>query len=245
MDNAQVIREAIQHVCMLREKVQTQQQLGMAFKWVKRIQSARFQACYADLLASCDFGAASHFFLEDLYGEADYSDRDMQFARIAGTLSSVFPSSVIGTATALARLHVLTEELDYLMAMECMGMHSLVSDNDMWCYVTAWRAVGRRSDRQHQLQAVLDMGHALADLTRKPGLSILLNLMRAPAARSGLSSLQQFLERGFKTFSALSHTKGKVDDFLSTIEYRESAWMNAMFDAPKKECLEQFMKPIE
>ena len=236
MDNAKIIRDAINQVFTLREKAQALPQLGLAVKGVKRIQSDRFQTCYADLIASPEFSGATRFFLDELYGDADYSARDLQFARIAGTLSAVFPSSVVGTAVALAQLHALTEELDHLMAMECMAQGIVTPEGEVSRYMTAWRAVGRRSDRQHQLETVLSIGHKLTELTRKPGISIMLNLMRVPAARSGLASLQQFLERGFNLFASLSRTKGKADEFLRTIEYRENAWMNAMYEAPKAEC---------
>jgi hypothetical protein len=78
----------------------------------------------------------------------------------------------------------------------------------------------------------------LADLTRKPGVALLLKLMRRPATVAGLGSLQQFLERGFGIFADLSRSKGKVSEFLSSVERRELAWLNAMFsNAADKEAL--------
>jgi hypothetical protein len=203
----------------------------MAVAAVRRLQADRFRRCYADLMASRDFGAASNFFLEELYGEADYAERDQQFSRIAGTLTTVFPASVVSTAVALSQLHLLTEELDHQMAVHCLLHAKDAFSPDAASYLAAWRGVVRRSDRQHQLESVLTLGHQLADLTRKPGLALLLKLMRRPASSAGLGSLQRFLERGFETFATLARSKGKIPEFLSTIEARESDWLNSMFSS--------------
>lgn len=234
MDPASNIRDSVAKVTQLRLRAAADPGLGNAVTAVKRIQSARFRRCYADLLVSQDFGAVSRFFLDELYGEADYAERDTQFARIAGTLATVFPASVTGTAVALAQLHLLTEELDHQMALECLARARCAGGPFAHTYLAAWHSLGRRADRQHQLETVLAIGHQLAELTRKPGLALLLKLMRRPAASAGLGSLQHFLERGFETFAALSRRKGKVSEFLSTIEGRESAWLEAMFDASEQ-----------
>jgi hypothetical protein len=230
MDPASTIRDSIAEVALLRARATADTRLGIAVTAVKRLQAARFRRCYADLLESKVFGAASRFFLEELYGEADYAERDHQFARIAGTLATVFPASVVGTAVDLAHLHALTEELDHQMASDYLVHTQGPVLPDAASYLAAWHSVGRQSDRQHQLVTVLALGNQLADLTRKPGLAMLLKLMRRPASRAGMGSLQHFLERGFETFATLSRTKGKVAEFLSTIEQRESEWLDGMFD---------------
>ncbi len=219
-------------VAALRARAAAQPALGAAVSTVKRLQALRFRRCYADLMASKDFGPAARFFLEELYGDADYAQRDQQFARIAGTLATVFPASVVETAVSLSQLHALTEYLDQLMASHILEHMQAPSGLDAVGYVAAWHSVGRHTERLQQLADVLALGRELAVLTNKPGLALLLKLMRRPAASAGLGSLQQFLERGFAIFGSLSHNKGKVDLFLSTVESRESAWLDGMFTNP-------------
>lgn len=232
MDAASTIRNSMETVAALRAKASTQPSLGAAVSAVKRLQAQRFRRCYSDLMDSKDFGPASRFFLEELYGDADYAQRDQQFARIAGTLATVFPASVVETAVSLSQLHALTEKLDHLMASHLLQQVSAPSGIDAKAYVAAWHSVDRRADRQQQLTDVLALGRELAVLTNKPGLALLLKLMRRPAASAGLGSLQQFLERGFAIFAALSRSKGKVEVFLSTVDTRESAWLDGMFTNP-------------
>jgi hypothetical protein len=63
-------------------------------------------------------------------------------------------------------------------------------------------------------------------------LSIALKLMRRPAQAAGLSSLQQFLESGFSAFASL----GDAQAFLATINEREHAWIDTLFDAAPDSC---------
>ena len=229
MDNAHIIRDSIESVFTVRSKVRSDPKLHEAMAHVKRFQAARFSNCYTDLIESREYGPAARFFLDELYGDADYSSRDAQFARIAGTLTTVFPASVVSTAVALARLHALTEQLDYQMACQWMQQPGALADAAR--YRASWKAVGRRADRVQQLDIALFIGLRLSDLTRKPGLGTLLKLMRRPAASAGLASLQLFLEQGFAIFGALSKSKKSAAFFLETVQQRESDWINAMFEA--------------
>jgi hypothetical protein len=102
-------------------------------------------------------------------------------------------------------------------------------------YVRAWRKVGRRTDRESQLTVVLVIGRKMSRFTRTPGLRMMLKMMRGPAVAAGLGSLQRFLEDGFDTFAAMARNNG-ADDFLGTIEERESRLIAMLFDADLVAC---------
>ena len=95
--------------------------LQAALGRVKRVQSRRFAGTYADLLAAGPYSAATRFFLDELYSDKDYAERDAQFARIAGAIESLFPAQIADTAVDLAQLHALTEELDQAMAVASLS----------------------------------------------------------------------------------------------------------------------------
>lgn len=228
MDSAERIRRAVAQVQQLRATTAATEAAA-----VKRLQSRRFAATYADLLAAGGpAGGAARFFLDQLYGDRDYSDRDAQFARIAGTLQTVFPAAVTGTAVALAELHALTEGLDLELAR---ALPSQPHATEAGRYVMAWRSVGRQPDRRRQLAEVLAIGRDLGRLTRTPGLGVMLRMMRGPAAAAGMGSLQQFLESGFETFGRLARAHG-VEPFLRTIDVREKALMDLLFDGEIVAC---------
>jgi hypothetical protein len=231
-NTAETIRQAVAEVEALRRESRDMPEIGAAVTRVKRLQARRFESTYADLLASGRYSAAARFFLEELYSERDYAERDAQFARIAGAVEKLFPREVADTASALAQLHALTESLDHALARALIPHGS----DEVSAYVRAWKAVGRRADRQRQLEAVVAIGSELARLTRLPGPRLMLRMMRAPAASAGLGALQRFLEAGFDTFAAIARDRGGAERFLDTIREREQCLMETMFEADAVAC---------
>ena len=236
---SEVIRGCVERVAELRNLARGRPELDQALHWVKEFQSRRFAATYADLLNSREFGAASRFFLMELYGDWDYAQRDAQFARIATALEKYFPASVVATAVALAELHALTEELDFAMAQAALDANIRGHQDACLRYLESWRLVGRMADRTRQLDAVLKVGAELDRLTQIRGLRMMLRMMRGPAKAAGLDALQRFLEAGFDTFSDMSSTKNLAANFLETIGNRERTWIGKLFNMPQEACLRE------
>lgn len=187
---------------------------------VKRYQQARFARTYADLLANPRYAGAAHFFLDDLYGPGDFSQRDSQFVRIVPALVRLFPGEVVVTVEALTALHALSEQFDSEMARHIDNQPVTAAN-----YVTAWRRTGQPASRQRQIDLMLDVGRALDVYTHRPLLRHSLRAMRVPARAAGLSALQTFLECGFDTFRAMHG----ANDFLAQIAYRERAMAASLF----------------
>jgi len=232
MHTADTIRQAVAEVEALRRESRDLPAIGAAVTRIKRLQARRFEGTYADLLASGPYSAAARFFLQELYSDRDYADRDAQFARIAGALEKLFPRDVADTAAALAQLHVLTESLDHAMAR---ALDAAAAD-EVAAYVQAWKAVARREDRSRQVQTVLAIGAEMERLTRLPGLRLMLRMMRGPASAAGLSSLQGFLESGFDTFAGVAKQRGGAERFLQVIQEREQRLLDLLFDADPVSC---------
>lgn len=232
MTAADTIRHALDRVAALRSEAAGDTRLLQGLKAIKRLQAQRFAGTYGDLLTTKAFAAPTHFFLHELYSERDFSDRDQQFARIAGALQTFFPTQVVSTAVALAELHAQTEALDLAMAQAWCAL----GGEDVPRYLKAWRSVASLPVRQAQLQAVLDIGAQLDRLTRTPGLRMTLRMMRGPAKVAGLASLQAFLEAGFDTFAGMGGRGAQALEFLNTIAQRETHWIEALFNAPVVAC---------
>jgi len=241
MQASNQIRESLAQVVAMRQRVVDQPELAQALHIVKQLQAQRFAGTYQDLLHSASYAACASFFLEELYCAKDFAERDAQFARIAGALQRTFPQQVVATVVALAELHQLTEELDLEMALNWQLQPGLPREQ---AYVQAWRALGRREDRLWQLDTVQHIGQELGHLTRKPGLLLMLKMMRKPAQLAGLGSLQNFLEAGFITFAGLARKHGSVESFLDTVKTRESAWIALLFDAPAVACATELTRTL-
>lgn len=222
---AQAILQELERVAQERDRRESDPVMAERVHAVKRFQQARFRHTYTDVLSSPRFGPAARFFLDELYGPQDFTERDAQFARVVPTLVRLFPGEIVATVEALTQLHALSEELDGSMALAMEDLpHG--TEVDAMGYAAAWRVVGRRSDRAMQVELVLAIGAELDRYTRMPMLSASLRMMRGPARMAGLASLQQFLESGFETFKSM---RG-ADDFLRVIAQREGALIEALFD---------------
>lgn len=211
-------------VAALRAALAQDEALSARLRQVKAWQHERFEASYQDMLASPRFGPAARFFLEDLYGPQDFTERDAQFARIVPALVRLFPADIVATVSSLSELHALSESLDVAMAralVETGAPCGLEASS----YMHAWQMVGRERDRQRQIELMLQVGYALEGFTRKPLLRHSLRLMRGPAAAAGLSALQRFLETGFDTFRSMQG----AETLLETIAQRERALCAGLF----------------
>jgi hypothetical protein len=241
MNTADTIRAAVAEVQALRLESRNLPDIGAAVTRLKRFQARRFRGSYADLLAAGPYASAARFFLEELYGDRDYSDRDAQFARIAGALEKLFPLDVAETAAGLAQLHALTESLDHAVARAL----PVADADEVSAYVQAWKSVGRRADRQRQLETVVAIGAEMSRLTRLPGLRLMLRMMRAPAHAAGLESLQRFLESGFDTFASITKVRGGAERFLGTIREREQHVIDLLFDGDSTACENELRRVLQ
>ena len=217
--DAESILADLNRVTVLRQTLAGNAALGRQVRAVKQFQHQRFSRTYRDLLATPSQGAAARFFLDDLYGPGDFSERDDQFARIVPALVRLFPGEIVNTVSRLSALHALSESLDMLMA-EHLAQDSI----DTASYRRAWQATGQPEWRQAQIDLMLEVGQALSRYTRRPMLRHSLRLMRGPARIAGLGKLQEFLERGFDTF----HSLPDPASFLATVAAREQdivAWL--------------------
>ena len=79
--------------------------LAGALERLAEWQARRLRVTYADLAADPRYSAAIEFFQNDLYGAADFSQRDADLARVVPMLVRVLPESVIMTAAAAMELN--------------------------------------------------------------------------------------------------------------------------------------------
>ena len=195
--------------------------LAAAVEALKTYQQRRFAATHASLLAHPRYGRAANFFLNELYGPQDFTQRDTQFSRIVPALVRLFPADIVGTVESLAAVHALSERLDTAMAIHLDGAPPARAS-----YVLAWQATGEPAARARQIELVMRVGEALDRHTRSFVLRASLKAMRGPARAAGMGALQTFLESGFDAFAAMGGSK----EFLSTIQARETALARRLFD---------------
>ncbi len=185
-------------------------------------QAARLALTYADLKADPRHAEAVSFFQTDLYGGADFSQRDSDIARVIPIMVRMLPERVIATIAQAMELNVLSAELDraLLARLPRAGGNCTVAE-----YCKAYRRMGNRPARERQIRLIREIGAALDVYVKKPLIRSALTMMRTPARMAGFGVLHDFLDRGFNAFRRMDG----AEYFLATVVTRETALMDAMF----------------
>ncbi len=220
-DLATRILESLAAVEIERRRRLASPGLSDAVSALKTYQQQRFARTHAGLLAHPRYGRATNFFLNELYGPQDFTQRDAQFGRIVPALVRLFPADIVATVESLAAVHALSERLDTAMAMHLRGAAPSPAS-----YVRAWQGTGEPAARARQIELVMSVGEALDRHTRSFVLRASLKAMRGPARAAGMGSLQTFLEAGFDAFGAM---RG-AGEFLAVIQSREAALAKRLFE---------------
>ena len=187
-------------------------------------QAARLAKTHADLLASPQFNIAATFFLSDLYGPKDFSERDTEMEKVLPIMTTMLPVSGLRTLLLAVEVDALSERFDAEM-VAVLGKRLDQDELTMDDYAAAYRQVGDRDGRELQIRLIGETGEALDALAHKTFAGAALKLMHGPAQLAGLGELHAFLERGFNAFRSLR----RADEFLETIVQRERELMVSLF----------------
>lgn len=216
---ASIIRRELAAVIAARKSAHSDPVLHAARVAVRSFQAQRIADTHADLLRAPGTRDAAQFFLADLYGTHDLSQRDASLARVVPAMEKMLPVAALWTVAEAISLDALSEKLDAAMAVR-LGEHFTEAD-----YVATYRETGTRSDRERQIGHVESVGRALCELVRIPLIGSTLSMMRGPAKMANLAELQSFLERGFKAFKGMK----KPAAFVDTVIRREREIMKRIY----------------
>ncbi len=192
---------------------------------LKAWQSDRLARTYPDLLGSPRYHDAARFFLDEMYGAKDFSQRDEDVERILPKLTALLPATVLSAIADAVELDELSETLDQAVTHAHNAANPAAAPVTEASYAAAYRTGSQRSAREHQIRLTHNICQAVDQLTHIPLLLTTLKMMRAPARIAGLSELQRFLESGFVTFKGMQG----ADEFIDIISRRETLLMERLF----------------
>ena len=184
-------------------------------------QCQRLLSTHSDLREEPQFADAMQFFVDELYGPKDFSQRDKDLTRVIPKLSAILPDKALQALNDALRLNTLSFDLDLDMVNTLFDLYAIDDFSQFEItpgnYAQAYRAVNRSSDREAQINIVEQLGLQLADVVKVRGINLLIKMARKPAELAGVSTLHEFLAEGFSAFKKL----GNVRDFLDPIVQRE------------------------
>jgi hypothetical protein len=211
--------ETLERVIRLRSQLRADPDLGPRWLAVKSFQSQRFEATYADLLASKRYGNPCRFFLAELYGTKDFERRDKEVKRVLPKLAKMLPLRALETLQLAFQLDEMSEQFDAELG------RIVALPIDPRSYAEAYPGAASVVERQRQIDTVERIGQALDRLARVPMLSSLLSVMKTPAEALGFGQLHRFLQQGFSAFAGMHG----ADEFLAIIRRRESTLSARLF----------------
>lgn len=217
----QQLESWVARLAAARRHVASDPALAARLRIIEAFQSRRLAATYADLRAEQRYRPAVDFFLDDLYGPQDLSQRDDQIVRALDKLGRFLPLAALAALQRAFELHVLTLELDLATAAGLAG--PALPDDE--AYALAYRAAGRRPERERQIELLGVIGRLLDSLAHRPEVGLMIRLARGPAHAAGYGPLQDFLERGYRAVRTMRGT----DALLKTVIDREHALLRRLF----------------
>ncbi len=192
---------------------------------LRQWQVERLAQTHEDLLRNKRYGRACQFFLSDIYGAQDFSQRDADAENVYRTMRKYLPDRLLTTMGKTIELNKITQQLDAHLLDVLVNRLSMTDTLTAEMYAEAYRLCDNYETRQKQLTMVLDVGRGVDNLTRIPMIGMVLRAARRPATRSGWSELQDFMERGFAAFKEM---RG-ADQFLAIVEQRERQILDQIF----------------
>lgn len=184
---------------------------------LRRWQSERLKRTHRDLLHNPRYRPAAEFFLEELYGDKDFSQRDHDLERAYPILAMTLPAKAMHTMSMAMELNALSLELDETLLKiltEQLGIRENLTEET---YAEAYRLCDNYDQRAHQIELIYNLGYQLDNVVHKPFIQPLVRLARGPAHLAGFGELQDFIEWGFSAFRHM----GGANEFLETITRRE------------------------
>lgn len=206
----------------LRDVFRSEPELARRLEALQDWQSRRLVRTHKDLHADPRFRAAVDFFTEELYGSGDPRARDRDLLKVERMMERLLPPDALAALCLAIELEVLSQELDADM-VHALPDGAITEER----YADAYRAVGRRQDRERQIDLMYRIGQYLDGVVKKPIVRALVHLARGPAHAAGFGGLQDFLERGLAAFERM----GSAGPFLTAIRDREHEAMSALFES--------------
>ena len=188
-------------------------------------QAERLARTHADLLESPRYGAATLFFMSDVYGARDFSQRDHDITRMYETMRALMPRAMERALELVIGLNALTSRLDGLLLDVLVGELGVTDTLTTELYAEGYRRCDNYEDRVRQIDLIVTVGREIDALVHRPAIGLALRLARVPVRLAGWGELHDFFERGFAAFRRMNG----ADEFLRTISERERQILDRIF----------------
>jgi hypothetical protein len=214
-------KQIIRHLHGISTMQEIAEKAGLmpSIRAVQAWQCKRLLVSHQDMYQQKRFKPAVEFFINELYGPNDFSQRDQDIARIVPKMSKFLPEKALQSLASALYLNTLSFELDFDLAKQLVN-----TEINRDTYAKAYTSCDNIANRQKQIDYIRTLGNDLAEVVKMKGISSLLFISRKPAKMAGALALHEFLDKGFKSFKNL----GNVEDFIIPVVNKEHQIMQQL-----------------
>ncbi len=188
-------------------------------------QSRRLARTYQDLLDDERHRPACEFFLEDIYGPYDFSQRDHDIEQMYAFTRRFVPDSMLRPLAVTVELHQLSETLDRQLLNVLLKQLGVTDAITPELYAEGYRLCDNYATRVHQIELIEEICERIDGIVRNPLTGPTLSVAKRPLRNAGHVALVNFLDRGFTSFK---HMHGS-QHFRATIKQRELSLLDRMY----------------
>lgn len=188
-------------------------------------QSQRLARTYRDLLADERHRPACEFFLDDIYGPYDFSQRDHDIEQLYVFTRRFVPDAMLRPLHVTVELHQLSEALDRQLLAVLIDRLGVTDTITPELYAVAYRLCDNYDQRVYQIELIQQICEHIDGIVRNPLTGPTLSLAKHPLRNSGHVALVDFLERGYSGFK---HMHGS-QHFRATISQRELGLLDRIY----------------
>lgn len=201
------------------------QPLSSALALLRSWQVDRLARTYADFLADECYHSACGFFLSDIYGARDFSQRDRDFEHLYDLLSRFLPDVMLRLLREAILLNRMTNDLDRKLLHVLEGKFGMDNALTPESYAAAYRQCNNYAERLEQIERVVAIVREIGAGAQLRLVGPTLRLLRVPAYRLGWFDLYDFLERGYQAFLPMK----EVEPFAQAIDQRERRILDRIY----------------
>lgn len=183
---------------------------------VQAWQKTRMQHTHRALFSQPEHQLMADYFLNRLYGGADFVILADQFDRVllkAHKIEKIVPASAVYTGTLGIELAVLAIELDEQLAKLLLQQQvTQITDEIM---LNAYLVADQADNRQHQMALLNELGLKLDKYVRSLMIQTAFKMAKSTAYKRDFAPVYDFTAEGFTAMRSLDSAESFIQSFTS------------------------------
>ncbi|MEC7121015.1 MAG: hypothetical protein VXW65_14100 [Pseudomonadota bacterium] len=190
------------------------EQLNAVQVWQKN----RMQTTHHDLFTQPNHLLMAEYFLNRLYGGAEFNILAGQFERVlekTKKLEKIVPDSAISTGTLGIELAVLAIELDEQLATLLLGQQQHIVEPDDARMLAAYQQANQAEQRIHQMALLNELGQGLDKYVRSFMIQTAFKMAKNTAYKHDFAPVYDFTAEGFAAMKPLTSAADFIAGFTA------------------------------